>query len=171
MVGGAPALLSSAKETGILYINDFRQLAISDSSPYQLEWDSAAQKPRTFDPLPFLGKQVKRIMYPETLGNVEKTGFFSTRSIDWVGWLSNPDAWAEGVRVACGLHEQATKSDAELDAMDAQCAAMCKANQKFMDDLNTDMKSKLYLFGRRGGLIYTRNRGEVAMVHIFVAAY
>lgn len=159
MVGGAPALLSSAKSTGIVYINDSRQLAVSDSSPYQLEWDSAAQKPRTFEPLPFVGKQLKRIMYPETLGNVEKTGFFSSRSIDWVGWISKPGSWAEGLRVACGLHEQATKGAAELEAADTQCAAMCKANQKFLDELNTDMKSKLYVFGRRGALIYTRNRG------------
>lgn len=159
VVGGAPALLSSANESGVLYINDFRQLSQADSSAWTLEYDSVAQRPVTFDPMVFMGDQFRRVLYPETLRKAEKNGFFSWRSFDWVAWMKNWSALTDFKLVMDGFRNRSLLSESELDSLGKERAQRCKANEKFLEDLNSNMKSKLLLFGRRSLLIYTRNRG------------
>jgi hypothetical protein len=160
VVGGPPALLSSANETQAVYINDGRQMSASDSSSWMLEWDSVAQRPDTFAPLPFIGQQLQRVFYPETLKQAEATGFFPQQSMDWSAWLGTPAKWASGLRLARSFQAAAGRTAVELELADRDIAGRCKANQAFLDELNTSMKGKLYLFGRRGALIYTRNKGK-----------
>jgi hypothetical protein len=100
VVGGPPALISSATEQGITYINDERQFPIAWGSAFHLEWDAPSEGPTNFLPTTFMAQQLKRLLVPETMRGVEATGQFSWRTLDWMGWITQPSHWLEGM-VTC----------------------------------------------------------------------
>jgi hypothetical protein len=63
VVGGAPALLSTAFEENITYINDQRQIPIAMGSAWHLEWDSPSEKPTSIQPIQFMKDQIRRSVY------------------------------------------------------------------------------------------------------------
>lgn len=159
VVGGGPALISSANDRGIVYINDDRQIPIADGSAWHLEWDAPSEAPTTIQPIGFMVDQIKRAIIPETMSSAEKTGFFSWRSLDWIAWISHPESWMEGIRLAWYFQKETMSPPEERQKLNAECAARCKANQIFMESLNQDMQGKLLLHGKKGSLILARTKG------------
>jgi hypothetical protein len=146
-------------EGNIMYINDARQIPIADGSAFHLEWDSPSEKPTTFLPSTFMAQQIMRVILPERLGDVEKTGHFPWRSLDWVGWIIRPSAWLEGIRLAWEFQKEASADASQLDSVTQDCAARCKANQSFYAQLDEEMKGKLLLPARQGSVIVARDAG------------
>jgi hypothetical protein len=168
VVGGGPALISSANDTNIIYINDFKQIPISDGSAWHLEWDAPSEAPTVIQPVSFMLDQLRRMVMPETLRSAEKTGMFSWRSLDWISWIINPQLWLEGIRLAYHFQLETMKSAEERAQLNEDCAARCKANQQFMEKLNKDMNNELILPGKRGSLIIARDEGTKETNFIFL---
>lgn len=158
VVGGAPALISSMQEGNIMYINDARQIPIADGSAFHLEWDSPSEKPTTFLPTTFMAQQIKRVILPEWLHFVEQTGHFSWRSLDWVAWITRPESWFEGIRLAWEFQNEASADAGHLNSVTQDCAARCKANQSFYAQLDEELKGKLLLPARQGSIIVARDQ-------------
>jgi hypothetical protein len=166
VVGGPPALISSAFEPGITYINDSRQAPIAWGSAFHLEWDAPSEGPTSFLPTTFMEQQLQRLVVPETLAQVEASGQFSWRTLDWVGWIRQPHKWLEGLRLAWHFQQAAaSQSDPFVRAaVMAECAARSQRNQDFFERLDADMQGTLLLprAQGQGSVIIARTPAEVA---------
>lgn len=161
VVGGPPALLSSALERDIVYINDGRQIPIADGSAWHLEWDSPSEAPTTFQPAVFIVQQLKRIFIsPEYLATAQNTGLFSWRSLDWIGWIVRPTMWLEGLRLAWYFQKETMISEDSRKQTNQDCAERCKADQKFFLYLDELVGNQLLLPGRAGSVIVARTEDE-----------
>lgn len=67
VVGGPPAIMSTAFESGITYINDGRRDPIAFGSALHLEWDQVSEAPSSSQPLHFIIDQLRRLLFPEFL--------------------------------------------------------------------------------------------------------
>ncbi len=162
VVGGPPALISSANESNVTYINDKRRHPIAKGSAFHLEWDAESEAPTSYLPTQFMANQIFRALFHyESLKQAEKTGQFSWRSLDWVGWIRHPSHWLEGIRVGIAFQRavSATLGKKEREALMEECSQRCKANQKFYEQLNVDLENKLLLPGS-GSVIVARTEGE-----------
>jgi hypothetical protein len=141
VVGGPPALVSSANEKGITYIRDLRRQPIAYGSAWHLEHDAQSEAPTSYQPSQFMKLQILRALFKyESLESAEKTGQFSWRTLDWAGWLRHPEHWAEGIRVALAF-QRVTNSYTDIEKRKEvlqEVAERCKANEKFYEDLNRE---------------------------------
>ncbi len=156
VVGGPPAVVSAANLHNVLYINDPRQAPIAHGSAFHLEWDSPSEAPTSYRPSSFFARQVKRLIFHESIAEAASTGHFSWRSLDWIGWISHPKNWIEGLRIALAFEKATRKMSAEITD---EVAARSKANQAFYEKLNQDLSGKLFLAGQ-GSLIVARTAAE-----------
>lgn len=158
VVGGPPALISSANQRNVTYINNWLGYRIGDGAAFHLEWDAESEAPTTYLPSQFMTKQLIRLLFNyESLNSAEKTGHYSWRTLDLAGWLKHPKHWSEGVRIALAF-ERATKA-ADRAAVLQEVALRCQANQVFYEKLNQDMDGQLLLPGR-GSIIVARTEEE-----------
>jgi hypothetical protein len=168
VVGGPPALVSSANERGITYVRDLRAHPIAFGSAWHLEHDGISEAATTHQPSQFMKHQILRALFKyESLESAEKTGQFSWRTLDWVGWLQHPEHWAEGVRVALAFQRVTnsyTDSEKRKEALQ-EAAQRCKANEKFYEDLNKELDGKL-LSEANGAIIIARNSNEERDLHL-----
>ena len=165
VVGGPPALISSANETNVLYVNDSRQIPIADGSAFHLEFDSPSEAPTGFKPTQFMAQQIYRALFvPETLASAESTGFFSWRSLDWIAWIQHPEMWVEGIRLAWEFQQATSAPAEERGAVLQSCADRCKANQKFYLELDEAMQHKLLNPLNFGSIIIARDAGRACDV-------
>ncbi len=104
VVGGPPALLSSASTKGLTYINDERRFPINKGSAFHLQFDAQREAPTTLRPHHFILAQIYRAFFHyQSLGAAEHTGLFTWRSLDWKGWATHPGHWMTGARIALAL--------------------------------------------------------------------
>jgi len=158
VVGGPPALISSANEQKITYINDTRKPPIAFGSAFHLEWDGQTEAPSSHLPSSFMAQQIFRALFNyESLSSVKKTGEFSWRSLDWVGWLKHPKQWPEGMRVAVAFQRRIFSQEKEIQLQEV--AKRCKANEKFYEKLNQELNGELLLPGD-GAIIIARTVEE-----------
>lgn len=156
VVGGPPALISTAFETNIIYINDSQRKPIAYGSAFHLEWDAQSEAPTSTQPLHFMIDQIKRVFSPELLANISKTGDFSWKSLDWISWIKNPSKWGAGIRIALAF-QRFTTSDAS--STNKEVAARTKKNQQFYEKLNEELQGRL--MGKDRGSVYiARNESE-----------
>lgn len=160
-VGGAPALISSANQRNITYINNEAVAPISNGSAFHLEWDSPSEGPTSYKPSDFMIKQIFRALKYESLSSAEKTGHFSWRSLDLLSWITHPSKWATGVRVALAFQKATQKmSDPkEYTKIMLEVAKRSESNRKFYEALNRDMGGTLLLPGT-GSIIVARTKEE-----------
>jgi len=170
VVGGPPALVSSAQQSPLTYINDSQQIAIAVGSAHHLEWDSPSEGPTTLQPVEFMAKQVLGLFSPHTLAEAEATGFFPWSTLDWKGWIGHPSTWAEGVRLAVAFQRTAMASQASVrSAVLKTCEARCRANEAFYQQLHRDIVALnagdesrgLFVPGVNGSLMVARDAEEI----------
>ena len=168
VIGGGPALISSANDIGITYINDNRQLPVANGSAWHLEFDSPSEAPTTIKPVEFMQQQIYRALcVPETLASAEASGQFSWRSLDWVGWITSPTKWVEGIRLAYHFQESATQPTDVINKIQQSCADRTKANEKFYAKLNYDMGGKLLIPQNKGGGIIVATTEGILSLFLF----
>ncbi len=158
-MGGPPALISTANDRSLTYICDQRQIPIAIGSAYHLEWDSPSEAPTSFQPIQFMLDQIYRVIVPETLSYVQKSSLYSWRSLDWMAWLTHPEFWIAGLRLAWQFQVGTMVSDDERSRLLQDCAQRCKANEKFYDQLNKEEQGRLLQAGKKGSIIVARTQG------------
>lgn len=162
VVGGPPALISSVNEHNIIYINDERRPPIAFGSAWHLEWDGESEAPTTYRPSKFMRSQILRaLLNNEKLGEVENSGHFSWRTLDWIGWLQHPKQWGEGFRIALAFQNLAKKNaNRQVRATAVQeVGSRCKANQRYYEHLNAELGERLLSKGK-GAIIVARTPDE-----------
>lgn len=157
VVGGPPALLSTAFENGVIYINDGRRPPIANASALHLEWDSPSEGPTSSQPVHFMRDQLKRLVFPEFLADAQRTGHFSWKSLDWISWIQNPSKWLVGARVAIAF-QRFTQSGPHPEVM-REVAARAERNQHCYKLLDKLMGHQLLLPGA-GSVYIARTPGE-----------
>jgi len=160
VVGGGPALLSAAMEKNIVYINDFRQVPIADGAAFHLEYDSPSEAPTGFKPHMFMLQQIQRVVVPETLEQCEATGHFSWRSLDWISWITHPEQWVSGLRLAWHFQQCTMVPPEERQKVLDHCAARAKLSDKYFEELNKLMGGNLLIPGNVGSVIVARNESK-----------
>ena len=165
MVGGAPALVSAAElitKIIITYLNDERRWPIAYGSAWHIEEDGDTEMPTSYKPTSFLWKQIWRaIVALESLKSIEKSGFCSWRTLDWIGWFYHPQAWISGMKLAVNFQLATMASPEKRQALLQEVAKKCKRNEDFYVSLNQKVGGKLLLPGK-GSIIVARNDAEVA---------
>lgn len=162
VVGGPPALISSANQRNVTYINDMRRHPISRGSAYHLEHDAAMEGPSDYLPSHFMVDQIFRtVINYQSLRAAEKTTHFPWRSFDWAGWIKHPQYWMEGLRIALAFEKtvRAASGTGERRALLQEVADRCKANQAFYEGLDAKLDHQLLLPGR-GAVMLARNAAE-----------
>lgn len=152
VVGGPPALISTAFEESITYINDGRQRPIAFSSAFHLEWDAESEARTSAQPLHFMIDQVARLFFPEQLATAQKTGRFSWKSLDWVSWISHPAQWGAGIRIAVAFQRFAQSGD--RSEVVRPLAEQTKQDQCFYQRLDEELDHQLLMPGEGEGSIY-----------------
>lgn len=172
IVGGPPALISSANESGpnVTYINDERQIPIAIGSAYHLEWDSPSEAPTSFKPSDFMIQQIKRLIIPYTLKEAEETGLFPWRSLDWAAWVTHPDHWVRGIRLALAFQKGTSESEQVRNDILRDCAERCKANEQFYNQLDKELLGTLLMPGKKGSIIVARTEEEVEQLDALQAS-
>jgi hypothetical protein len=163
-VGGPPALVTAAKKakdgaTDIIYLcND--KWPISNGSAFHIEEDSDAEAPTGFTPFQFMLDQTTRALYKrESFEQIEKTGMYPWRTLDWVSFMKHPEEWRSAIKVALLFQMKKGKGPefrkAELDKV----AEQCKINEKILLELDKEVNGQL-LFSAEGGLLIARDENE-----------
>ncbi len=167
VVGGPPALLSTANTKGVTYINDARRFPIHNGSAFHLEFDAETEAPTTLRPHRFVLAQIYRAFFHyQSLGAAEQTGLFPWRSLDWKGWATHPGHWMAGLRIALAF-QRLTRSfkDPETRQKSLQdVAARTKNNEKVYVQLNEEMGGKL-ISNAKGSIIVARTEEEKAELY------
>ena len=161
VVGGPPALVSTAFEWNVTYINATQKHSIWEGSALHLEWDAESEAPTTYLPSQFMADQVYRAFSYESLSLAEETGRFSWRSLDWAGWLKHPGYWVEGIRVALAFQKVAAASSDpnHRAAVLKDVADRTKANERFYQQLDKELNGQL-LSSQSGSIIVARTPEE-----------
>lgn len=163
-VGGPPALMAAVAslEAGhkVVYICDERKWPIANGSAWHIEEDADAEAPTTYSPMTFMANQILRAVYNrENYEQIERTGRFPWRTLDWIGYAKNPGQWLPSLRVAFAFQlkiRQGSKfRQEELEGV----AAQCRINEIFYHHLNEKLGRKLLLPGY-GSIIVARNEAE-----------
>ena len=157
--GGPPALLSSANLENVTYICNLDGSSIHDGSAFHVEPDAPSETRTDYLPTHFTARQVLRLFNYESLRSAEKTGHFSWRTLDWVGWLKHPGHWAEGARIALAFERTTRKASGDRASVLNEMALRCRANQLFFKNLNEALDGQLLLPGR-GSIIVARTEEE-----------
>lgn len=157
VVGGPPALISTAFEKGITYIKDSRKDPIAYKSALHLEWDSFSEAPTSSQPLYFMIDQLKRIVFPEFLSTAENTGHFSWKSLDWTSWIKNPSKWDVGIRIAMAF-QRFTQSSPHPEVLE-EVATRTKKNEQFYNLLDKELNQQLLMPGK-GSIYIARTPNE-----------
>lgn len=165
VVGGPPALISSAQQSPLIYINDSQQIAIATGSAHHLEWDSPSEGPTTLQPVQFMATQIWTLLFPPKMSEAESTGHFPWSTLDWKGWIRHPSKWAEGVRLAVAFQKATMDYQAVArEAVLTKCQGRCRSNQAFYEQLNKDMVTTtgvgLFVPGVQGSLLVARTAEE-----------
>ncbi|PJD90724.1 MAG: hypothetical protein CK424_08635 [Legionella sp.] len=166
VVGGLPALISAAscikKDNKLTYINDERRWPIAYGSAWHLEQDAESEAPTSYKPSDFMVDQIKRATIGYVpLSNIEKTGLFPWKTLDWIGWIHHPQLWMPGIKLAIHFQMAAMASPTQRQAMLQKLAIQCQANEKFYDALNREVGGHLLLSGK-GSVIVARTEAEVS---------
>lgn len=161
VVGGPPALISTAFERGVIYLNDGRRPPIALGSAFHLEWDAESEAPTSSQPVHFMKDQIKRVIFPEYLATAQQTGHFSWKSLDWTAWakvfLKNPSKCLEGIRVAIAF-QRFTQSGPHPEVI-AEVAMRAKKNERFYTLLDKESDHQLMLPGQ-GSIYIARTQSE-----------
>lgn len=156
VVGGPPALVSTAFEKGVIYINDGRRSPIAWGSALHLEWDAESEAPTSSQPVHFMVDQIQRVMFPKFLATAEKTGHFPWKSLDWAGWINNPSKWIVGARVALAF-QRFTQTGPHPE-VNEEVAVRAKKNEDFYAKLDKELGGRLMLPGK--GSIYVARTSD-----------
>ncbi len=167
-VGGHPALTSLVGLTteGLkqIYINDERLWPIANGSAWHIEEDADAEAPTTYRPSQFIPIQIARAIWPKrehSYQHIEASGQFPWRTLDWVGFITNPKQWLPSLRVAWAFQKKTAASQAVREAELMAVAEQCALNEPVYKELNARFGDKLLLSGS-GGTIVARTEQEVA---------
>lgn len=164
VVGGPPALISSANQRDVTYICNFLGSAIWKGSAFHLETDGATEAPTPYLPSSFILRQCIRLLFQyESLHSAEKTGHFSWRTINWDKWIFHPEYWGEGFRIARAF-QRFNRSTTSRDLLVREVAERCIANQAFYEQLNADLDGRLFLPGK-GALLIARTKEQEQALH------
>jgi len=164
-VGGPPALFTAVASLQegkkVIYLSNEEGWPIANGSAWHIEEDADAEAPSTYSPVTFMKNQLLRtVMYRESYEEIERTGMFPWRTLDWVGNLKNPGQWLPAFRVATNFYLKNRKGpdfrQAELDTV----IKRCRFNEKFYHTLNERLNGRLLLPGS-GSIIVARNQAEL----------
>jgi hypothetical protein len=168
--GGPPALIGMALltmlakknniELNLAYINDERQRPIWYGSAFHIENDADGEAPTGTTPVQFMIKQIRRALYARvSYAEIQKTGEYPWRNVDWIGILKNPSQWLAAIKVAINFQLEKAEGDLrKLQLLDI--AKECNNNEKLYDELNEALGGKLLLPGK-GGIIGAQTPAQV----------
>ncbi len=162
VVGGPPALISSANTTNITYINAKQRHPIWKGSALHLEWDAESEAPTTTRPHRFISSALYRAIFGyHSMGAAEKTGYFPWRTLDWKGWMTHPGYWMQGVRVGLAFQRLtgSYKNPQTREGALSEVSQRCKANQRYYEQLNSETGGKL-ISQANGSIIVARDEQE-----------
>jgi hypothetical protein len=157
VVGGPPALISTAFEPNVTYINDGRRPPIAWGSAFHLEWDAKSEEPTSSQPVYFMIDQLKRLAFPEFLATAQRTGQFPWKSLDWVSWIKNPSKWLVGTRVAIAF-QRFTQSGPHPEVVE-EVVTRTKKNESFYESLDQELDQQLLMSGK-GSAYVARDSDE-----------
>lgn len=164
-VGGPPALITATASIGkgkkIVYLNDERRWPIANGSAWHIEEDADAEAPTTYSPLTFMKNQILRAaINRESYEQIEKTGMFPWRTLDWIGNIKHPEQWLPAFKVALNFQMKNMKHPSVRQAEVEKVIERCRFNETFYHQLNEKVGGKLLLPGS-GGIIVARNQAEI----------
>jgi hypothetical protein len=167
VVGGPPALVSAVQlqatntplSEKLMYINDERRVPICNGSAWHLEEDAQTEAPTSYSPFRFLTEQLKRLVFQRVfLRDVQLTGEFPWRTIDWLGWLSQPDHWWRAIKIFVLFQWTCWTDDREK--MLNKVAEQCRRNERIFEQLDEQVNGEL-LARESGSIILARNQQEL----------
>jgi hypothetical protein len=166
VVGGPSALFSAVygvkNATSLTYMNDQRRHPIAFGSAFHLEEDGPTEAPTTYQPIQFMFAQIKRALLGYvSLSEIEKTGLFPWRTLDWMGWIRHPSHWLAGLRIMYKFQLETMRSDSERKSLLENLAIQCKKNEQAYAELDYALDHKLLLPGS-GSIIVARTPDEVS---------
>jgi len=164
-VGGPSALMAAiaSLEAGkqVVVINDANKRPIGKGMAYRMEWDSPAEKPSSSLPSSFMWDQIRRALYDrESYEEIERTGMYPWKSLDWFGFAEHPEQWPAAFRVALAFQMKNMGSAKIRDTEAKSVAEECFLGQLFFEKLNKGMGGKL-LLPVRGSHILARDKEEL----------
>lgn len=167
-VGGPPAMMTAAGAAGsvggeskVIYLNDDRRWPIANGSAWHIEEDADAEAPTTYSPITFMQNQIARALYRrESLEEIEKTGLFPWRTLDWFSYAKHPEQWIPAFSVAIDFQRNLWKNEGLRQEQIDKISAQCKMNEKFYLALNDKVGGQLLLPGQ-GAIIVARNQSEL----------
>lgn len=168
-VGGAPALITAAASIQygkkIVYLNDESRWPIANGSAWHIEEDADAEAPTSYSPLTFMKNQILRAaINRESYEQIEKTGMFPWRTLDWIGNIKHPEQWLPAFKVAFNFQMKNLKHSSFQQAEVEKVIERCRFNEIFYHQLNEKVGGKLLLPGS-GSIIVARNKEELDALH------
>lgn len=160
-VGGPPALMSAVYQRDVTFIHAEQKHPIDHELGFCLEWDAESESLIECLPTQFLADQIFRAFHYESLSQAEKTGEFSCRSLDWIGWLKHPKHWGEGIRIALAFQKAAEAfADPNIKALTLKEASdRTQANERFYMQLDKELNGRL-LSSESGSILVARTPEE-----------
>lgn len=104
-VGGPPALITATaclnKGKQIIYLSDETRNPIAIGSAFHIQHNAYDEVSTTHQPIIYMKNQIlraliNRVSYEE----IEKTGLFPWRTLDWIGNIKHPEQWLPAFKVA-----------------------------------------------------------------------
>ena len=165
-VGGPPALMSAVSHilagNQVMFLNDSRRWPIAYGSAFHLEPDATSQATPTHY-LPsrfFLDQFIRAIYLYESYESIEKNGYFSWKTFNWLGWIKCPEQWLVGIKLAFYLQLASISSQAQDKLLLSSLAQKCYADEKFYTELDKKLDNKLLLPGQ-GCIIVARTKKKL----------
>jgi hypothetical protein len=163
IVGGAPALISSISliknKENFIYLNNFNRIPISNGSAWHLEEDAQTEAPTNYKPTRFIFEQLKRLLLNNIrLKDINKSGEFPWRTIDWIEWIRHPEHWLRAFQILI-KYQLFTMFSNRTNILN-DVSKQCLINELFFNQLNQLLNNKI-LFKDSGSIIIAKNKQEI----------